>query len=31
MMVTNEKELGEKYITPPPFDMSEIFADSTNK
>ncbi len=31
MMVTNEKEMGEKYITPPAFDMNEVFADSTNK
>jgi dynein heavy chain len=31
MMVTNEKEMGEKYIAPPAFDMNEVFSDSTNK
>ena len=31
MMVANEKEMGEKYLTPPPFDMNEVFGDSFNK
>ena len=31
MIIAAEKELGEKYLTPPPFDMREVFADSTNK
>jgi hypothetical protein len=31
MIITNEKEMGDKYLTPPPFDMNEVFADSTNK
>lgn len=31
MMITNEKELGDKYLNPPPFDMTEIFNDSNNK
>jgi len=31
MMVSNEKELGEKYIKPPAFDMNEVFSDSNNK
>lgn len=31
MMVSGEKELGDKYIMPPAFDMNEVFADSTNK
>jgi dynein heavy chain len=31
MMVSMEKELGDKYLTPPAFDMNEVFADSTNK
>jgi dynein heavy chain len=31
IMVTNEKELGDKYIKPPAFNMNEVFADSTNK
>jgi dynein heavy chain len=31
MMVSMEKELGEKYLTPPAFDMNEVFSDSTNK
>lgn len=30
-MIRNEKELGEKYLSPPPFDMNEVFTDSTNK
>jgi len=31
MIITAEKELGDKYLKPPAFDMSEVFADSTNK
>jgi dynein heavy chain, axonemal len=31
MMVAMEKELGEKYLTPPAFDMEAVFNDSTNK
>lgn len=31
MMISHEKELGDKYLTPPPFDMNEVFSDSTNK
>jgi len=30
-LIKKEKELGKKYTMPPPFDMGEIFADSTNK
>lgn len=30
-MVSMEKELGEKYLTPPAFDMNDVFTDSTNK
>jgi len=31
MIIAAEKELGEKYLTPPAFDMNEVFSDSTNK
>lgn len=31
MMISQEKELGDKYLTPPAFDMNEVFADSSNK
>ncbi len=31
MIIAVEKELGEKYLTPLPFDMNEVFSDLTNK
>lgn len=31
MLITNDKELGEKYLTPPPVVMEEVFDDSSNK
>lgn len=31
MMITNEKEMGEKYLNPPAFDMNQIIEDSNNK
>ena len=31
MIIQTDKEMGEKYLMPPPFDMQEVFADSTNK
>jgi dynein heavy chain len=31
MMVSMEKEMGEKYLSPPAFDMEAVFNDSTNK
>jgi len=30
-IIINEKELGEEYVKPPPFDLSDIHEDSTNK
>jgi dynein heavy chain len=30
-MISLEKEMGPKYLTPPAFDMNEVFSDSTNK
>lgn len=31
MMIAAEKELGEKFLAPPAFDLGEVFSDSTNK
>ena len=31
MMITNEKEMGAKYLNPPAFDMNAIVDDSNNK
>mmetsp|Transcript_113299 Transcript_113299/g.156556 ORF Transcript_113299/g.156556 Transcript_113299/m.156556 type:complete len:81 (-) Transcript_113299:1122-1364(-) len=30
-IIMNEKELGSDYVTPPPFDLSDIHEDSNNK
>jgi dynein heavy chain len=30
-LVKNDKELGKKYTSPPPFDLAKSFSDSTNK
>lgn len=30
-LVKKDKELGKKYISPPPFNIVKSFADSTNK
>lgn len=30
-LIKNDKDLGKKYISPPPFDLLKSFEDSTNK
>jgi dynein heavy chain len=30
-LIKNDKELGPKYIQPPPFDLEKSFVDSDNK
>jgi dynein heavy chain len=30
-LVKKDRELGKKYTSPPPFDLTKSFADSTNK